>query len=630
MKSVYTLILLGVFLIASNYEMISQDIGIFKVTVQNPEGEILYCKMNIYNPETLEIIKSQNVGNSGKSFTFILPIGKYKIYTRPFDINPLAMEFDIEIKSFETLDTILVIPERTQEKYFDNLYSSKSAVFKGGEDQFFLRIEIDPKFKPEKIFIFNEFNVMTSSDGNQIMKFEFNDDGLNNDEKADDGIYTSENIGVGDSVVLYRQNKIGSVYLSQFQLIENGKHSHYQFNESLASEIAVTDKSVDYGKPVKLAEDIYANDYIVNVVRPDTVPEGYGFEAELQHDMKVVLEHFPDEFDFMFEFKQTKYSKNNIHHDIYQNVQNIGSELVDERNLYGPTQRLKGGQLFSGKTPSMPLQHELLHQWGNDMHELFGNPQGHNGYTSIWGVHGGFDMEKVEVINDTLIRINEGAYSTNGTADLFAVYADLELYNMGLIDFSELREEYYSLKDVVDNWDGTLKISGIDTIKKQEIIDFYGERIPSFEDSQKDFTSVFVVSSQEPISDAMFAFYTYVAKGWDDLNEKYFAYKSFAESTGYRGTMTTKLPPVITSVEPIEALELIISPNPATDNFTIELPKDNSNVYQLKIYDIEGKLVHSSDIKNIYTLNKKLLKGVYSIVLTDRSNNKISKKLIVK
>ena len=609
----------------------SQEYGEFKGSVQSPKGEILYSRMNIYDAENLEFLISENVSAYwDETFDFSLPVGTYKVYIRSFTPNALAIEYDIEIKKGEILDTILIIPERNPEPYFDNLYASKGAVFRGGDDQFFLRININPDYNPDYIYIFNEFKNMTSEDGKILGKFKLTDDGLLNDEKANDGIYTSENIGVGDSVELYRENKIGTINISQFQIIENEKVSYFAFSKSLASQVAVVDNSVEYGQPVKLADNIYANDYIVNVLRSDTVKVEYSAKVEMQYDMNIVFKHFPDEFDFLFEFKQTRYSYNHVHFDIFQNVENIGSELIDERELYGPTQRLKGCQLFTGKGAEMPLQHELLHQWGNDMHELFGNPQGHNGYTSIWGTHGGFDMNKLEIINDTLIRINDYAYSPFGSADLNPEYADLELYNMGLLDFSDLRDEYYSLKDVLDNGDGTFKISSIDTISKQDIIDFYGERIPSYEDSQKDFTAVFVVSSREPISDAMFAFYTYIAKGWEDNLERSNNFKSFAQSTGDRGTMTTKLPPEITSVEPIEASELIISPNPTTNNFTIELPKDNSNVYQLKIYDMEGKLVHSADIKNIYTLNRKLLKGVYSIVLTDRSNNTISKKLIVK
>lgn len=629
MERTFTFLIFMYLIFSIEYVSYSQsEVGIFKGTVQSPEGETLYSRMNIYNSENLDILISENVSAYwDETFEFELPAGEYKVYIRAFVPNSLAIEYDISIQNDKTIDTILVIPDRSPEAYFDNLYSSKGAVFKGGDDNFFLRIKINPQFSPEKIYVFNEFNFMTSLTGKSLGKYELNDDGVLNDEIAGDGVYTSENIGVGENVELYRENKIGSIFISQFQLVVNGELRHFSFDKSLASEVAVVDKSVEYGMPVKLANDIYANDYVVNVLRSDTVKVEHSAAVAMQYDMNIVLKYFPDEFDFLFEFSHTRYSVNHVHIDVFQDVQNIGSELIDERELYGPTQRLKGCQLFSGKGAEMPLQHELLHQWGNDMHELFGNPRGHNGYTSIWGVHGGFDMEKLEIINDTLIKINDYAYSPLGSSDLGVDYADLELYNMGLLPFSDLREEYYSLKDAIENYDGIFQISGIDTITKQEIIDFYGERIPSFEDSQKDFTSVFVVASREPISEAMFAFYTYIAKGWEDNLERS-NFKSFAQSTGDRGTMTTKLPPVISSVAPIQKTDIIISPNPVVDNFTIELANGIRNTFQLKIYNFEGKLVFSDEINKSITINDKFVKGVYSVVLIDANNNRVTKKLI--
>lgn len=66
-------------------------------------------------------------------------------------------------------------------------------------------------------------------------------------------------------------------------------------------------------------------------------------------------------------------------------------------------------------------------------------------------------------------------------------------------------------------------------------------------------------------------------------------------------------------------------PNPASDNFTIEI---DSNLKSVKIYSTQGQKVLTSNSKDINVYN--LSKGIYLVQIEDQNNNRSTQKLIVK
>ena len=66
-------------------------------------------------------------------------------------------------------------------------------------------------------------------------------------------------------------------------------------------------------------------------------------------------------------------------------------------------------------------------------------------------------------------------------------------------------------------------------------------------------------------------------------------------------------------------------PNPASDNFTIEM---DSNIKFVEIYSLQGQKILTSTTKNINISN--LSKGIYLVQIEDENNNRSTQKLIVK
>ncbi len=100
-------------------------------------------------------------------------------------------------------------------------------------------------------------------------------------------------------------------------------------------------------------------------------------------------------------------------------------------------------------------------------------------------------------------------------------------------------------------------------------------------------------------------------------------------ASGMKGIITVQDPSGISSNNPI--LESVISPNPNTGNFKLELLNTGTNdSYQLVVIDITGRTVFSQEIKqsisNITLPNP--LAGTYMVRIS-RKNAVLTKKLII-
>ncbi len=136
-----------------------------------------------------------------------------------------------------------------------------------------------------------------------------------------------------------------------------------------------------------------------------------------------------------------------------------------------------------------------------------------------------------------------------------SVYGPLTLYTLGLMDPVDVPENYFAKPGASFN-NGELMFDDAVSIPISTIVDVYGERTPSFQDSPKEFRGAIVfVSGNEFVSDATMAkgnalgrYYSsnacakYIPMHDDDPNIKEITQPSFACATGFRGSMVLELP----------------------------------------------------------------------------------------
>ena len=145
--------------------------------------------------------------------------------------------------------------------------------------------------------------------------------------------------------------------------------------------------------------------------------------------------------------------------------------------------------------------HEIAHYWGNygviPTTEFY-----HWGYSNVGGFIGGYD--EITYLGN---KIYQGSYvKDNAFADnsITHKYGNLELYLMGLIPANELRPIIVAENPKVGVGDlneiaGRFSADTLTTIQPDEFIGTWGERFPSFENSQKEFKMLILIVSNKNV-----------------------------------------------------------------------------------------------------------------------------------
>jgi hypothetical protein len=193
----------------------------------------------------------------------------------------------------------------------------------------------------------------------------------------------------------------------------------------------------------------------------------------------------------------------------------------------------------------VPLNHELLHHWGVYLSRDLGlgDDGNHWGVAGTYGVLGGFDPK-------TFVDNNDGTYSMGffseaGNDWRTTPLSSIELYLAGLAPPSEVAP-IITMQDatLVKSTDTGVVVTGTKlTTTIEQIVAKHGARVPAYADSQKAFTLVYAVYSQQPLTDAEMT--------WLDLQADFFGRKtvpgsmSFAAATSGRATADTTLPKLV-------------------------------------------------------------------------------------
>lgn len=284
--------------------------------------------------------------------------------------------------------------------------------------------------------------------------------------------------------------------------------------------VDIIDKEVNEEKEVPITPDDaqLADDFILdesNRVANYILPKNeYDKFLEDEGDFtlisKKVYEYFNDDFDFIFVLSNEQQVPEGLYAGISYKVQNdvegIGSGIYNGSGSYGSKGRLKS--VIHLPVPDFvvngPFLHEIAHYWGNQgfIHTTVG---GHWGYSNVGGQLGGFN-ELVDLGNNTYQGKMEGenGFGTFANGGNSVPYGNLELYLMGLIDVNELNDIKYA-ENPESQGSGKFTADEIITLTPTQLVSEHGSRVPSVQNSQKEFNAITVVLSHEKMPDSALA-----------------------------------------------------------------------------------------------------------------------------
>ncbi|MYH47814.1 MAG: hypothetical protein F4008_03540 [Gammaproteobacteria bacterium] len=216
-----------------------------------------------------------------------------------------------------------------------------------------------------------------------------------------------------------------------------------------------------------------------------------------------LYEHFEDAFDLVMLFTnlgfgevENSWGYIGAAYSVSNDIRGIGLDDFYVAS-YGSTGKLK--RFIHMPFSRGPMLHEVMHTWAN--YAIPSAKGGHWGFSSVNGILGGFDSA-------TLVNLGNGRYSAHwfGTFadsdhDNPRFYSDLELYLAGFIPASEVPDILY-FEDGEWLSEGSLFTGTQQTMTMEDFIARHGERVPSWEESQKDFraAAVLIYNEAEPPS----------------------------------------------------------------------------------------------------------------------------------
>ncbi len=541
-----------------------------------------------------------------------------------------------------------LLQQRSVSTPFLSAFFSPKTVKKASEEAIRFMIEVnDPeivsiKFRPNM----NSEWWLTQA-GEYREEILLYDDASNGDETAGDRLFTIDQIGYQFRFQVDENNywAVEERPYERFIIRTVDLVAVYRNGDEVSHEVdlATTLKYIDPDLiPIpairNLAPDVYATDYVVNIVK-----ESVGEFPELFPDYEAIAQRYyelyPDDLDYIAiesEYSNTSVSAAAIYTRLRNGIQGTGIGLFDEGASYGSESRLKGLiSIFYDNTWPRTFNHEILHQhavaasfeenfdlganaghWG--MFEA--NSSGFLGTSVLSGV-----LLEIEDLGDSLYQSprswNENLisadllnswYENGASPEDYYTYNELELYMMGLIP----AEEVDSLKTLI-NWqrigiwnDQDLRISydqfkadGIRMFHINEIIETEGTRTPDYKASSKDFRLGLVVASDRPLSALELAYYDFSMREYEretpSLGAEGGPGFTFSQAVNDLASMSTKLQPkAMVSNEPpignIKGVELGQNfPNPFQETTIIQFKLPHATQVKLGLYDAQGRHIHS-------------------------------------
>lgn len=526
--------------------------GNYSFNVFDDSNQHVQTKFFFMDTETHEVYN--DILSFSNPTTIALPYKNMKVFYYTDDML-IGDEATLNFTNGTGPGTYIQLPQSCPNYVTDFGLPDDYLFINDGED-YHLEVTVDNAYAPDSIFWFVAYaDDMVSAYPYNIGKIKFMDDGQGNDAQANDQIYTSFSIpspAVMPFITGWKRNEnlAAGILDGVFQIWENGS-PHEDFHMPLFGifNIAFVDNdAITYNQLEQIGNGVYINDYIVNIVRPHGPDVNWFDFAAYKTDANILYDYFGDVFDFInYHYpERTPAFYFDFHHRVKNDITGLGLNIFDITADYGSAGFLKGFNSVAGLNSVPPYNHEVMHQWGVRFSSLFNNSNGNSGHwgtTSVGGVLGGEDEFNFIGNNQIEILTPIGVLIPNGGGFPLQKqnFADIELYMMGVLDFSMVRDVFYSFNGLQLVSPGVYQYDSVDTFTKQDIIDTYGLRNPAPVSHGKTFRTATIVVTSEPLSDAGLAFYTYLAKAWE--GRKYEdIYLSFSEASNGMADMITELP----------------------------------------------------------------------------------------
>ena len=257
--------------------------------------------------------------------------------------------------------------------------------------------------------------------------------------------------------------------------------------------------------------DIYLTDNLiidksgefVTYVLPESDYRGYIFrENSVSGISKEVLKYLNDDFDMIVVLgSETNHPEGvpaGVNTPVRNQVEGIGSSLFNSGSAFGSQGELNC-IIYMPRISSInngPFLHEIAHMWANRGF-ITTNTGGHWGYSSAGGQLGGFDtIEDLgsNTYQGTTAGRGFGTFANGGNR---IPYSNVELYLMGLIPENELEPIQMAINPVPGSAFGQFTADEIKTFTPAELIEMHGKRVPSYENSQREYKILTVILSSE-------------------------------------------------------------------------------------------------------------------------------------
>lgn len=352
--------------------------------------------------------------------------------------------------------------------------------------------------------------------------------------------------------------------------------------------------------------DMYKTDYCVNIVSPFAAPD---YDIDVQQISQRYYADFSDDRDFLIVadlFNRIAATVAGRFFSVRNDVQGIGKSIYNYTSDYGSSGNLHGLVHMLGGANAGLLAHELLHRWAAFFDASLGLALGthwkaiqrpSSGFGPYWGAHNRFEYLSG--------RSYRGWFNPDST---FGYYSDFELYLMGLVAAADVLSPIQTLANPTDNgvaYDAVTRTTyrsfeadSIRDVTMDEIVSIQGERLPSFETSQKEFSSSLIVVYDRPLTEVEFAYYDLFAREYEKSNTTAMSGPSFQQATGGRAAMTTRISgeaattapaiPVL-SAPPTGATGVPTSPiltwNPVGDATTYRLQVSTRSAFDTTVFN---------------------------------------------
>lgn len=354
----------------------------------------------------------------------------------------------------------------------------------------------------------------------------FNDGGVNPDQVAGDGVWTSPDFRYDNEFFAPRLNMYNDINSPiGLDIIWAGNILIKETDNSVTNflvqpSVGVVDPSMPIVEKFVLSENILKSRYIINVKSECSDVQGTLREVsgDISRITKKVYEYVPDSVDFFLIFSTSKtelvpsntYANYNAGKSIKAKIDVIGTSTIpfSSTRIYGSNNKLMSIGVFDYKNRgvySSYIMHEILHHYQISISatrlnksdpEYQGYEIHYNPRSSVGSLLGGFlwDFDG----SSYKINCNEG---TN-----FATKAsDLDKYAFGLTDCVHDIHIYPDHYPLLPLWDMCNQvINEYDTVTLDDIQSELGVRPLS---DKREYNLVCVVESSRPLNDLEMTFY---------------------------------------------------------------------------------------------------------------------------